>query len=42
MYLWEIVVLFRKGTLSLLGIAFRHIPRTQVLLGLLVRNIITQ
>ena len=30
LYLWEIVVLARKGVLSLIGVAFSTDPRTQV------------
>jgi len=36
LYLWEIAVLARKGSLSLIGVAFSTDPRTQVMLGMLV------
>ena len=36
LFLWEIVVLARKGSLSLIGVAFSTDPRTQVMLGMLV------
>ena len=32
LYLWEIVVLARKGCLSLIGVAFSRDPRTQVII----------
>ena len=36
LYLWEVVVLARKGALSLIGVAYATVPRTQSMLGLLV------
>ena len=36
LYLWEIAVLARKGSLSLIGVAFSTDPRTQVMLGMLI------
>ena len=36
LYLWEIAVLARKGSLSLIGVAFSTNPRIQVMLGMLV------
>jgi len=36
LYLWEIAVLARKGSLSLIGVAFSTDIRTQVMLGMLI------
>ena len=38
-YLWEVVVMIRKGALSLCGVALTHAPGSQVKFGLLLLSI---